>query len=972
MAEDSSRKLEQIAERLDYLEMALRDQIGRIYSIEKHLGIANRIETKPSVQELPRPSESVHVEPPPQAIVSSPIVDEQLEQKAEQVTPPVQTPSSPVPPVEQAPQETPARPYVWQEVRRPSETFASSSEQTEPSSPPKPARSLEAMIGGSWFNFIGIFAIIIGVGLFLKLAFDREWIGPAGRVAIGVALGIGFLFGGEKMRAKGYRLYSQGLLGGGIAILYLSFFAAFARYQIIGQMPAMVLMTMVTATAVLMSARYDALAIAILGLIGGFLTPVMLSTGVDNQVGLFSYIVLIDLGVLAVAYFKQWRILNYLAFAATVLMTAAWMAEWYKPEKLWTTIFFLTVLFTIFALLAVFHNIIRRSLTRWPEIALIFINAFLYFTTSYALLEVQYRPYLGLFAVLLSAFYLGFGYLAYSRDREDKYLILTFLGLASLFLTLAIPIQLDQHWVTMGWAIEGAVLVWIGLRANSLVTRIAAAIVFLVAVTHWVAFDAQEFGYLEWNAQHFVPILNRRAISAAVMLASFAYSAWQYLRARNELDQAEMSVLGGGYLLAANVTGVVLLTIDAFDYYSQAIRLASIEGAINADHALVDAGLRESQQFTISLIWILYASAMLAFGVLRRLRPMRLGALALLALASMKVLTADTKFHSAVWHTLIFNKTFGIYILLVAALALAARWYARASIDDPEEGERRAVVAGIDTIERKSILSVLVAATGLLLLIALSVEASGYFTARINRANGENWQQYSSLRHFSLSALWSVYAGAALIYGITRRQKWIRFGALWVLAICAVKLLMVDAQYFTLPWHVPVFNPTFISFALFVAALVAGLWFYSQAGEEIDEAERGLMVMGLMIAANIFAILALTLEANGYFTIKINNLQTGNEEFGDLQLARQLSLSVIWAVYGGAMLVWGIKRGQLLLRVMGLILLGVTIVKVFFFDLSSLDKIYRIISFIVLGAILLGVSFLYQQWQRRTNEEAGQ
>ncbi|HYE75770.1 MAG TPA: hypothetical protein VEF04_20675, partial [Blastocatellia bacterium] len=197
MAEDSSRKLEQIVERLDYLEMALRDQIGRIYTIEKHLGIANQIETKSVIPEPIPPAKAVPVEIPPTAKVSLPTVDEPPTQRTEQTEQPIETPPQ-LPPVERAPQETQSRPYVWQEVRRPSETFASSSAQAVPvqPAPQAPRRSLEAMIGGSWFNFIGIFAIIIGVGLFLKLAFDREWIGPAGRVAIGVALGIGFLFGG--------------------------------------------------------------------------------------------------------------------------------------------------------------------------------------------------------------------------------------------------------------------------------------------------------------------------------------------------------------------------------------------------------------------------------------------------------------------------------------------------------------------------------------------------------------------------------------------------------------------------------------------------------------------------------------------------------------------------------------------------------------------------------------------------------
>jgi uncharacterized membrane protein len=963
MPEDPARddRLNQIIQRLDYLEFAVRDQIARLYAIEKHLGLSPQVEPLPATA-TPEPAPPVEAA---QAVESLPFVDEPpLASHIEMTAPPPPEPELQAASVS----AEPAPVFQPSADSRPHAAHSGGARGRE-------SRNLETLIGGSWFNRIGIAAIIIGTGLFLRLAFEREWVGPAGRVLIGVALGIGFLLGGERLRARGYRHYAQGLSGGGIAILYLAFFAAFARYQVIGQAPAFLLMSLVTSAAVLLAARYDALAIAVLGLIGGFLTPVLLSTGVDNQVGLFSYVTLLNLGVLAVAYFKQWRVLNYLAFGATALMTAGWMIEWYAPEKLWTTVFFLTLLFVVFALLAVFHNVINRRPTRWPDIALVFANAFLYFTTTHELLADEYRPYLGLFAVLMSAFYVGFGYLAYTRDREDNYLVLTFLGLASLFLTLAVPIQLDQHWVTMGWAVEGAILVWIGLRANSFATRVAAAAVFAVAVLHWFAFDVQEFGY--FAGQSFTPLLNRRASSALALILSFAFAARVYLRASSVLSDRRDILLGAAYLLAFNSLAVILLTKDTVDYYSQAIYEEYLVQMQDQPFVSMHIGyvpdyegpLEESKLFAITLIWSLYGSVALAFGVLRKLRPLRFGALALLVLTATKVLTLDSQFYASGWHALIFNRTFGAYILLVASLALAARWYLRAEVSVGEADARLAVRAGINAKERRAVLPLLVAATSLLLLVALSAEASGYFTAKMARIGDyDQHERYGNLRQFSLTTIWALYAGAALIYGITRRFAWMRLGALSVLALGALKLLAFDAQYFGLSSHAPVFNPSFLSYVLFVMALAAGLWFYSQVDDGIGAEERRIATTALMIAVNVFAILALSLESNGYFTIKLGGVDAASAELRDLRLARQLSLSVIWAVYGGAMLFFGLRRGSLLLRVMALILLGVTIIKVFFFDLRSLDTVYRIASFIVLGAILLGVSFLYQQWQRRAAE----
>ena len=178
-----------------------------------------------------------------------------------------------------------------------------------------------------------------------------------------------------------------------------------------------------------------------------------------------------------------------------------------------------------------------------------------------------------------------------------------------------------------------------------------------------------------------------------------------------------------------------------------------------------------------------------------------------------------------------------------------------------------------------------------------------------------------------------------------------------VLAIAAFKVLAVDLGYYDAAWHTLIFNQTFAAFALLILSMIVAAWFYYHA-EEIDEQERGLAVTVLIGAANLLALVALSAESSGYFARQIRE---GGDDVRDLRLARQLALSVIWAVYGGAMLAVGIVRRQRLLRIMALLLLGVTIFKVFIFDLASLDQVYRMISFIVLGLILLAVSFLYQR-----------
>jgi uncharacterized membrane protein len=663
---------------------------------------------------------------------------------------------------------------------------------------PRPRGDLEARIGGNWLNRIGIIAISLGVAFFLKYAYENEWIPPSGRVAIGVAVGLALLAGGERLRAR-YASYAYGLTGGGILILYLAIYAAFSFYSLIPHLLAFVCMTVVTILASLLAARYSALAIAVLGLIGGFLTPILLSTGRDNQVGLFAYIALLDAGVLALAYSKQWRSINYMSFAATVMMIVVWWDAYYDRSKLWPTIFFLTLFFVIFALLAITHNVFNRRLATWLDLLLIFLNGLLYFGASYALLEDDLHAYLGLFAVMVSAFYLGVGYFTYVRDREDRLLVYTFIGLAFLFLVLAVPIQTDQHWVTMGWAIEGAVMTWIGLKVNDRTSRYAALLLFLIAAGHWFLGDVNDFAFRANDT--FTPLWNRRALSCAVLIGSLAAAAWFYNRMGARLDEEERSLLSGIYVLAANGLALSLLSLDASDYFEQ-----------------------------------------------------------------KKLLAGET----------------------------------------------------------------------------------GYFY-RLNRLDGT--------KHFTLTALWTIYGVTGLIAGIRRNQKAFQLVALGLLAVAALKVLMVDLNFYDAPWHTSIFNQTFAAFGLLIAALSAGARLYSRS-EGIEEQERKIILPALIVSANILAIIALSAEASGFFARRI---AMGGVELRDLRLARQLSLSVIWAVYGGAMLTVGIVRRHRLLRIMALLLLGVTIFKVFIIDLASLEQIYRTISFVVLGLILLAVSFLYQR-----------
>ncbi|QQS46754.1 MAG: DUF2339 domain-containing protein [Acidobacteriota bacterium] len=896
---DSYAKLNQ---RLDQLESVIYQQISRIFELEKRLGL-DFTPPEPVIETTPPP-----VETQPEAVVQWP-----SEPKPEPV-PEIRTPV-----IEPAPAE-PKTPWF----RLPE------------------AKDLESIIGGNWFNRIGILAIILAVGFFLKYAFENQWIGPAGRIMIGIAIGIGFLLGGERLRARGYRHYAHGLSGGGIAILYLAIFAAFGRYHLISQLPAFAFMSLITATAVLLSARYDALAIAILGLIGGFLTPVMLSTGRDNQTGLFSYIIVLDLGVLALAWFKQWRILNYLAFIATVLMSAGWLDEWYAPEKLWKTVFFFTVLFVIFALLAVLHNVIYRRRVILPDVALIMLNAGLYFATAYRLLEAEQHSMLGLFAILVSAFYLGLGYLTWQRDREDRYLVLTFLGLASLFLTLAIPIQLDQHWTTMAWAIEGAILVWIAQRTGSRLTYGAALAIFAVALLHWLKFDLIEFSFRAGEV--FTPLFNKRGASSLVLIASLAVAVRLLSRSGKDNFEPARPVIMMSCLIAAASLLLVWLSFDIRDFF-EAARFPYRE-RIDREPALWNAITRldSIKHLCLTALWSVFASLLLTGGFRHRLMALRIAGLALLAMTLGKVILLDTQYYAALWRMLILNPVFGSFAIIVAALVFSYLSYARAG----------------ETVirERNDVLNGLLAAGNLAALIGLCVEASGHFTARMQLSDPSRSWFDAVMRDFSLTAIISIYGAVLLGLALKRNRPWLQVASLALLGIASLKVVLIDLTG-AISGRPLIFNPIFGGFVIVIASLALGLRTLSRSGSDETWQKRSIQLM--LIVINFLGLVALSAESNNYFDGRLTQLDVLNEEWKNLYLARQLSLSIIWGVYGGAMLLIGIWRRNRLARIMALGILGMTIVKVFLFDLSSLDQLYRIISFVMLGIVLLVVSYVYQR-----------
>jgi uncharacterized membrane protein len=396
---------------------------------------------------------------------------------------------------------------------------------------------LESRIGSHWLNRIGITAVLIGVSYFLKFAFDNNWIGPAGRVAIGLVAGIAIVVWSENFRHRGYRIFSYSLKAVGIGVLYLSLYAAFQVYSLVPGGVAFMMMFAVTASTAVMAWTQDAEILAAFALIGGFGTPMLLSTGQNREVALFAYVVILDLGALALVILKPWRRLLLLSYAGTLGIYVGWYSSFYDVTQVRMTVGFATLFFAIFAVAPLLACPAEKG---WlsdsvpPLVAV--VNAAGYFLQIYIMFEEIGTKDTAWFALALAALYIFLSRQARGRagnPEAARTVDLLHLALAIGFVTVAIPIRLDAHWVTMGWFVEAAVLLWVADRIHSELLNVFVIGALVLGVGRLLLID---------NFFITRPIFNNRMTTYAVAIAVLGAVAWYGSRRKDETGRTAAAI----------------------------------------------------------------------------------------------------------------------------------------------------------------------------------------------------------------------------------------------------------------------------------------------------------------------------------------------------------------------------------------------------------------------------------------------
>ena len=338
-------------------------------------------------------------------------------------------------------------------------------------SPKKERRAWEEFIGTNLLNKVGIAVLVLGIGFGTKYSIDNALINPLTRIILGYLSGT-ILIGLALRLRTSHSGFSAVLLSGGMAVLYFITFAAHSFYGLIPQVHAFVLMVMFTVFTVFASVRYNLEVISIIGLVGAYAVPILLSDGSGRVVVLFSYISIINAGILVLSFKKYWKRLFYLSFILTWLTFASWYAFSYERDDhatislLFSAIFFITFYITFLA-----YKLLRGESLSKGDIFCMLVNAFIFYGYGYLTIESlrDGDQFLGLFSVATAFIHFLAGLTIYKTQSRLNDIFYFVAGMVLIFLTIAVPVQLEGNWVTLVWAGEAALLFWIG-RSKSFPT----------------------------------------------------------------------------------------------------------------------------------------------------------------------------------------------------------------------------------------------------------------------------------------------------------------------------------------------------------------------------------------------------------------------------------------------------------------------------------------------------------------------
>jgi uncharacterized membrane protein len=646
----------------------------------------------------------------------------------------------------------------------------------------------EKFIGENLISKLGILILILGVGVGAKYAIDHDMVSPLTRIVLGYLVGICLMAFAIKLKAK-YEGFSAVLVSGAIAIMYFITYAAYDFYTLIPQTVAFALMVVFTSFAVVAATQYNKQVIAHIGLVGAYAVPFLLSDGSGKVVVLFSYMTIINIGILVLSFKKHWKPLFYVSFGLTWLIFLAWRLDLGSDDNHFnTSLLFSALFFMIFYVTNLAYKVSKAETFAFGDVVIILLNSFIYYGIGYFVLSENKTgaELLGIFTLINAIIHFIVSLIIYKRKLADKKLFYLILAMVITFVTMAVPVQLNGGWVTVFWAIEAAVLFYLGREKKiTIYERLSFPLIFLAffsLLQDWTEY----FKPFEDTPETIKPILNVGFLTACIFIAAFT---WMLAVSRKQIDDPQRPVKIDRILSFAIPSILMLVAymtfrIEIVKYFDG--RLLQTQIRLNPSQRTDYPSFASNYDYELlKTAWIfiysLFFTAALILFNLKKLRNENLatanivisllvilafllqGLYNLSALRDSYLLQGNKYFVSGPVNIVIRYISLAFFALLLLMCYRLSR----------SELLKQKLRSAFDYLLYISLLWVL--SSELINIISLSGLDGSY--------------------KLGLSILWGVYALFLISMGLAKKKKHLRIGAIVLFGITLVKLFLYDIAY---------------------------------------------------------------------------------------------------------------------------------------------------------------------------------